>query len=98
MVTATRSVSEICLQARAAARTLAALDSDTKDAALHAIADALIVGWSAAGAAEELVGVRRRRFSHRHILALHTLARLSLAGSVWAPTQCVWRIPRDATS
>jgi glutamate-5-semialdehyde dehydrogenase len=42
MATVTRSVSEICLEARDAARTLAALDTDTKDAALHAIADALI--------------------------------------------------------
>jgi glutamate-5-semialdehyde dehydrogenase len=43
MATATRTVAEICLDARAAARTLAAIDTDTKDAALHAIADALIV-------------------------------------------------------
>jgi glutamate-5-semialdehyde dehydrogenase len=42
MATVTRSVSEICLQARAAARPLATLDTDTKNAALHAIADALI--------------------------------------------------------
>jgi len=42
VATATRSVSDICLQAREAARVLAALDSDTKDAALRAIADALI--------------------------------------------------------
>jgi len=42
MATVTRSVSEICLDARAAARALASLDTDTKDAALHAIADALI--------------------------------------------------------
>ena len=42
MATATRSVSEICLEARSAARTLAALDTDSKDAALRAIADALI--------------------------------------------------------
>jgi len=42
MVIATRTVSEICLDARAAAHTLAALDTDRKDAALHAIADALI--------------------------------------------------------
>ncbi|MEA2193238.1 MAG: glutamate-5-semialdehyde dehydrogenase, partial [Solirubrobacteraceae bacterium] len=42
MAIATRTVSEICLEARAAARALAALDTDTKDAALHAIADALI--------------------------------------------------------
>jgi glutamate-5-semialdehyde dehydrogenase len=42
MATATRTVSEICLDARAAARALASLDTDTKDAALHAIADALI--------------------------------------------------------
>jgi glutamate-5-semialdehyde dehydrogenase len=42
MATVTRSVSDVCLDARAAARTLAALDTATKDAALHAIADALI--------------------------------------------------------
>jgi glutamate-5-semialdehyde dehydrogenase len=42
MATATHTVSEICLQARAAARCLAALDTDTKNAALHAVADALI--------------------------------------------------------
>ncbi|MDQ3721810.1 MAG: glutamate-5-semialdehyde dehydrogenase [Actinomycetota bacterium] len=42
MATATRTVSDICLQARAAARSLAALDTDTKNAALQAIADALI--------------------------------------------------------
>jgi len=43
MATATRTVSDICLAARDAARSLAALDTDTKNAALHAIADALIV-------------------------------------------------------
>jgi glutamate-5-semialdehyde dehydrogenase len=42
MATVTRSVTEICLEARAAARALAALDTDIKNAALHAIADALI--------------------------------------------------------
>ena len=42
MVTTTRSVGDICLQARDAARSLAALDTDTKNAALLAIADALI--------------------------------------------------------
>ncbi|HEV2777743.1 MAG TPA: glutamate-5-semialdehyde dehydrogenase [Solirubrobacteraceae bacterium] len=42
MATATRSVPEICAAARAAARSLAALDTDTKNAALQAIADALI--------------------------------------------------------
>ena len=42
MATVTRSVSEICLQARDAARSLATLDTDTKNAALRAIADALI--------------------------------------------------------
>jgi len=41
-VTATRSISELCLTARAASRTLAALDTATKDEALRAIADALI--------------------------------------------------------
>jgi glutamate-5-semialdehyde dehydrogenase len=42
MATVTRSVSEICLEARDGARALATLDTDTKNAALHAIADALI--------------------------------------------------------
>ncbi|MCA1683295.1 MAG: glutamate-5-semialdehyde dehydrogenase [Actinobacteria bacterium] len=42
MATVTRTVSEVCLDARAAARGLAALDTDTKDAALQAIADALV--------------------------------------------------------
>jgi glutamate-5-semialdehyde dehydrogenase len=36
-----RSVAELCLAAREASRTLAALPTGTKDAALHAIADAL---------------------------------------------------------
>ena len=42
MATVTRSVGDICLQARNAARSLAALDTDTKNAALYAIADSLI--------------------------------------------------------
>jgi len=42
MATATRSVSDICLEARAAARALATLDTATKNAALEAIAAALI--------------------------------------------------------
>jgi glutamate-5-semialdehyde dehydrogenase len=42
MATTTRSVSDICLAARDASRRLAALDSATKDAALIAIADALV--------------------------------------------------------
>jgi glutamate-5-semialdehyde dehydrogenase len=41
MATTVASVSEICLQARTAARELAALPSTVKDAALHGIADAL---------------------------------------------------------
>jgi len=41
MAVTTSSVTDICLAARAAARRLAALDSAAKDAALHAIADAL---------------------------------------------------------
>jgi glutamate-5-semialdehyde dehydrogenase len=40
-VAATTSVAELCLAARDASRALAALDSATKDAALHAIAGAL---------------------------------------------------------
>ncbi len=42
MTTATDSVSEICASAKRAARTLATLGSGVKDAALEAIADALI--------------------------------------------------------
>ncbi len=42
MATVTRSVSEICLRARDAARALATLDTATKNVALEAIADALI--------------------------------------------------------
>jgi glutamate-5-semialdehyde dehydrogenase len=42
MAIATRTVSDICLAARDAARALAALDTDTKNAALEAIAAALI--------------------------------------------------------
>jgi glutamate-5-semialdehyde dehydrogenase len=42
MATTAQSVSDICLSARAAARTLAATDSATREGALHAIADALI--------------------------------------------------------
>jgi glutamate-5-semialdehyde dehydrogenase len=42
MATVTRSVSEICLLARTAARTLATLPTDTKNAALNAIAGALV--------------------------------------------------------
>jgi glutamate-5-semialdehyde dehydrogenase len=41
MATTTTSVTELCLQARRAARRLAQLDRAAKDAALHAIADAL---------------------------------------------------------
>ncbi len=42
VATVTRTVSDICLAARAAARTLATLDTDAKNAALLAIADALV--------------------------------------------------------
>jgi glutamate-5-semialdehyde dehydrogenase len=42
MVTATESVSEICTSAKRAARILATLGSGVKDAALEAIADALV--------------------------------------------------------
>jgi glutamate-5-semialdehyde dehydrogenase len=41
MATTATSVAEVCLAARDAAGVLARLDSDTKNAALHAIADAL---------------------------------------------------------
>ena len=54
MATATRTVSDICLAARDAARTLAALDTDTKNAALGAIADALI------GRTDEIVDANAR--------------------------------------
>ena len=39
----TRRVADVCLAAREASRTLATLDSATKDRALHAIADALVL-------------------------------------------------------
>jgi glutamate-5-semialdehyde dehydrogenase len=42
MATTTATVDEICAAAKRASRQLAALDSGTKDRALHAIADALI--------------------------------------------------------
>ena len=42
MALAVRSVTDVCLAARDAARALAALDTDTKDAALEAIAAALV--------------------------------------------------------
>src|ERR687884_440195 len=42
MAVTAQSVADLCRAAQAAARTLAALDSDTKDRALHAIADALV--------------------------------------------------------
>src|SRR4051794_40731554 len=42
MAVQTRSVADICLEAKRASRMLAQLDRGTKDAALHAIADALI--------------------------------------------------------
>lgn len=42
MATTAQSVSDICLAARVAARSLAATDSATREGALHAIADALI--------------------------------------------------------
>ncbi|MBO9534448.1 MAG: glutamate-5-semialdehyde dehydrogenase [Solirubrobacteraceae bacterium] len=43
MAVATTSVAQVCAAARTAAADLAALPTDTKNAALHAIADALIV-------------------------------------------------------
>src|SRR4051812_50063318 len=42
MAVQTRSVADICLEAKQASRTLAQLDRGTKDAALHAIAGALV--------------------------------------------------------
>jgi glutamate-5-semialdehyde dehydrogenase len=42
MATTTRSVADVCRSAREAARALATLDTATKDAALHAIANALV--------------------------------------------------------
>jgi len=41
MATTAQSVAEVCAAARGAARTLARLDTETKNAALHAMADAL---------------------------------------------------------
>src|SRR3954454_7940701 len=42
MAVQTRSVADICLEAKRASRILAQLDRGTKDAALHAIAGALV--------------------------------------------------------
>jgi glutamate-5-semialdehyde dehydrogenase len=42
MATTTRTVRDVCLEAKAASRTLAQLDTDTKNRALLAIADALV--------------------------------------------------------
>jgi glutamate-5-semialdehyde dehydrogenase len=42
MAVQTRTVADICLEAKRASRVLAQLDRGTKDAALHAIADALV--------------------------------------------------------
>jgi glutamate-5-semialdehyde dehydrogenase len=42
MATATTPIAELCAQAKRAARALATADTATKDAALHAIADALL--------------------------------------------------------
>ena len=41
MATTAASVSDICAQAKAASRKLAALDTETKNRALEALADAL---------------------------------------------------------
>src|SRR4051812_15530836 len=41
MATTTRSVKDVCAHAKAASRTLATLPSAARDAALHAMADAL---------------------------------------------------------
>lgn len=54
MATATASVPEVCAAARRAARRLAAVDSAVKDAALHAIADALVARTPEVLAANEL--------------------------------------------
>src|ERR1700760_4326240 len=42
MATTTPSVTDICEAAKRASRVLATLDSDTKNTALHAVADALL--------------------------------------------------------
>jgi glutamate-5-semialdehyde dehydrogenase len=42
VATRTQTVEDICVQAKRAARTLATLDTATKDAALEAIADPLV--------------------------------------------------------
>jgi glutamate-5-semialdehyde dehydrogenase len=54
MATTTVSIPELCRSARRAARQLAALDTAVKDAALHAIADALIERTPEILAANEL--------------------------------------------
>jgi glutamate-5-semialdehyde dehydrogenase len=54
MAVATTSIPELCAAARIAARQLAAVDTEVKDAALHAIADALLARTPEIQAANEL--------------------------------------------
>ena len=54
MATTTTPVADVCAQAKRASRALAALDTASKDAALHAIADALIEHSEEIIAANEL--------------------------------------------
>jgi glutamate-5-semialdehyde dehydrogenase len=54
MATATTPVAEVCARAKRASRALAQLDTATKDAALHAIADALVERNEEIRAANEL--------------------------------------------
>ncbi|HEV2752694.1 MAG TPA: glutamate-5-semialdehyde dehydrogenase [Solirubrobacteraceae bacterium] len=70
----TRPVAEVCLAAREASRTLATLDSATKDRALHAIADALVLR------SEEIVEANARDLEagHQDGLSVALLDRLAL--------------------
>jgi glutamate-5-semialdehyde dehydrogenase len=81
MATTVSSVAERCLQAQAASRALAALDTATKDAALGAIADALLART------DEILEANARDMEagREHGLAAALLDRLALdAGRVRA--------------
>ncbi|MGI8730427.1 MAG: glutamate-5-semialdehyde dehydrogenase [Solirubrobacteraceae bacterium] len=93
MATIARSVSDICLAARDASRALATLDSDTRNAALHAIADALIAR------ADEVVEANERdmREGRSDGLAASLLDRLALdptrIAAIAAGTRAIAALP-----
>ena len=81
MATTAQSVSDLCLTARSAARTLATTDSATREHALHAIADALIArtGEILEANARDMeagreAGLTDALLDRRHLLVTHQRA------------------------